>query len=230
MLPLAVTPMAALVMVVRMSDEQRITPTPGMQGRDERGATTTLDELKTIVLDGFSRALGDIATTNSNVRAIDAKVDDAIVRIDRLETRVFGSKPPPLMPRPPVVVVHAASSALPGTSAPPGEHRERAASLVERTEANAGDVAELSGRLLAVEVRTEKLESINKQQSRAMGLAMPDASTWRKVAALLFSRKGVELIIAVATLATVALGYERATNALERVQDSVRHLPAEAPR
>lgn len=234
--PLYMTPAVTLLMVVRMS-EDRLTPTPGMQGRDERQATTTLDELKGIVLDGFGRALGDIATTNQNLRAIDVKVGDVIARVDRLETRVFGSKPPPLEPRP-AIIVHGVPSVLPGTSAPPGEHRERSPSLVEKTEANAGEVAELAGRMLAVESKLGAVEkkadtaiSINKQQSRAMGLAMPEAPPWRKAAALLFSRKGVELVIALLTFGAVALGYDRATDALQRVQKTIEHLPAEvAPR
>src|SRR5687768_4656340 len=92
--PLVVTPAMALVMVVRMSDD-RNTPTPGMVGRDERGATTTLDELRDLVAEGFGRALGDIATTNGNVRILGQKFDDLSGRVDRLEHRVFGSKLPP---------------------------------------------------------------------------------------------------------------------------------------
>lgn len=227
--PLLLTPGLALLMVVRMS-EDRITPTPGMHGRDERAGTTTLDELRDLVAEGFGRALGDIATTNGNVRILGQKFDDLSGRVDRLEHRVFGSKLPPMMPRPSPLVPTTSELAplMSTTSAAPGEHRERAPSLLEKTEANTGDLAELSGRLLAVEVKTDKLESINKQQSKAMGLAMPEASWRRKVAALLLSRKGVELLIAIATLGALALGYERTGDALRKVQDAVQRMPTEA--
>jgi hypothetical protein len=228
--PLLLTPGLALLMVVRMS-EDRLTPTPGMQGRDERAGTTTLDELRDLVAEGFGRALGDIATTNGNVRILGQKFDDLSGRVDRLEHRVFGSKLPPMMPRPAALVPTTSeiiASPMATTSAAPGEHRERAASLLEKTEANAGDLAELSGRLLAVETKAEKLESINKQQSKAMGLAMPEASLWKKAAALLLSRKGLEFALAIATLGALALGYERTGDALRKVQDSVQRLPTEA--
>lgn len=210
-----------VVMVLEMSDD-RITPTPTMHAHHE---PITLDELGQRISDGFANVLGELNEVNTRV----GRVEDRIVI---LEAEVFTDPPPP-----------------PGAPLRARIPRRRTASLASRTGAAEGDLAELSGQIIAARAEAQEAReeakaareeakaareeaatavSINKQQSRAMGLAMPDASLWRKTIALLWSRKGVELVIAVATLASVALGYERAGDALRKMQDTVQHMPAEA--
>lgn len=198
--PLAVSPVAALVMVVRMAGD-RITPTPGMQGRDEREGPITLDELGEQQREGFKNVLGAL-------RSLDQRVGYVEERLHDVESQVFSDPPPPMG-------VRRARLA-----------RRRASSLHSRTQENSGDVAELTGRIIALEAKTDTTVAINKQQSKSMGLAMPDATLRRKFVAFLFSRAGLEFVVAVAGLMAAAAGYKSATDASQRAQDVLRHMPA----
>lgn len=212
------------VMVLEMS-EDRITPTPTMHAHSE---PMTLDELGHMMRDGFANVLGELSEVNHELAGVKS-------RLTAVEAEVFTDPPPP-----PGLVPSRARLA-----------RRRTSSLASRTGATEGELAELSGQIIAARAEAEEAKAeasaarkeaqaareeahtavnINKQQSRAMGLAMPDASIWRKAATLVFSRKGIELLIAVATLAAVGMGYERAGDELRKVQDTVRRMPAvEAP-
>jgi hypothetical protein len=198
--PLLVRPGLALLMVVRMS-EDRLTPTPGMQGRDEREGPITLDELGQQQRDGFANVLRVLNSLDRRVGTVEERLED-------VESHVYSDPPPPVGVRRARLV------------------RRRSPSLPERTSEQAGDIAELSGRVLTLESKADTTIAINKQQSKAMGLAMPDASFWRKAFAFLGSRKGAEFVLTIATLLASIAGLERATDAAQRAQDALRHLPA----
>lgn len=213
------------VTVLEMS-EDRITPTPTMHAQSE---PMTLDELGHMMRDGFANVLGELSEVNHELAGVKS-------RLTAVEAEVFTDPPPP-----PGLAPSRARLA-----------RRRTSSLASRTGATEGELAELSGQIIAARAEAEEAKAearearkeaqaareeahtaveINKQQSRAMGLAMPDASPWRKLATLILSRKGAELVIAIATLAAVGLGYERAGDAMRKVQDAVQRMPTtEAPR
>lgn len=201
--------------------EDRLTPTPGMVGRDERSdderrAGVTLEDLHELVQAGFKNVLGAQAETNDRLSDVEDRIGD-------LEAVVFSEPPPP--PRARAGGRLAAARIVRRRGA--GERAEQTAdkanndvrppmrSLTEVARDNTNEIAGLEGRILV-------LESINKQQSRAMGLAMPDAAWWRKAAALVMSRKGVELAISVVILVATIAGSQRAIDAAQHVQDAVQ--------
>ncbi len=232
--PLVVTPAMALVMVLRMGSDPKIprpAVPPPIPGRDERGGPVTLDEIHALVLDGFRGMLAESRETREMVQGevarLETKIEHVVVRTEVIESALWGSKrPPPRTPTPP-------SGGIP---------RPRLPSVSDKVKDAEETLAELSGRVLRAEVEASAAReeakqareaaetgvSINKQQSRAMGLAKPDASIRRKVFTFFASRKGIEFVLAIATLATAALGLGRATDAAARAQDALQHLPQEA--
>jgi hypothetical protein len=218
--PLVVTPAAALLMVVRMASND---------GRDERAATTTLDELRDLMLDGFKVSLAEQHETRELVSAVEARLttrmDHLSSRVEVLEYDRWGSRRPP--PRVPTPVGGVPRPRLPSVSDRLGELDELTGRVM-RAEAEAKAAREEAQRAREA---GETAVAINKQQSRSMGLAMPEAPWWKKVGAFFASRKGAEFIVAIATLAAAAAGLERATDAAQRAQDALRQLPAqEVPR
>lgn len=236
--PLAVTPAMAIVMVLRMGSDPKIprpAVPPPVPGRDEREGPVTLDEIHSLVLDGFRGILAEQRETremvHGEVARLETKIEHMGSRVEVVESALWGSKrPPPRTPTPP-------SGGIP---------RPRLPSVSDKVKTAEETIAELSGRMLRTEAEAaaareearqareaaETGVSINKQQSRAMGLAKPDASPWRKILTFFLSRKGAEFALALLTLATAAAGLERAKDAAQRAQDALQHLPAtqEAPR
>ena len=159
-------------------DATKVSPSPpvvspGQEGRDERGASITIDELANLVRDGFRNVLREQSLQAQDMRTLRGEMQEmrssTDQRFERIESHLWGSTPPPPPPPPPAVV------------------RARAPSLTENVKDADARIDELTGHVLA-------LMSIAKTQSKAMGLSMPEASKVSKVGRFLRSRQGVTLI------------------------------------
>lgn len=189
-------------------------------GRDERNASTTIDELAALTRDGFKNVLGSVAD-------VSRQVDHLEQRVDVIEQAVFTSPPPP-----PTSEGSARTAAARFV-------RRRMPSLSSRTERAEGEIAELTGRLLAAEAESraakeaankaaeaaETTIAINKQQSRAQGLAMPGSSFLQQMGHFLWSREGAKFMVAMMTALLAGL----ATIYGVRAQQAAERAPIVAP-
>lgn len=144
----------------------------------------------------MSEVAGLCRQTRNEFAAFTGAVDS---RLGRLEFKVFGSKPPPMTPM---------QSTAPGELAIRPAHTspplvKQMATHDNSIETLAQEVSNLRGELGVV-------KSMNGQQSKAMGLAAPDASLAKKTRAYVFSRAGIKemtgLALAVAFLVQTLRG------------------------
>ena len=171
------------------------------------------------------------AITNEDIYAVLSKVlrtsertenfqlQEVIPRLDRLDMRVFGSKPPPLL-----IYASADQGELDLPAAKPSSPP-----LTKRATLNEANVASLTQELAnlreVVETNAKASKTELGQQSRAMGLppvveGKPPPGPSARTRAYIFSRAGVKDLILLVGLVTAAAG---------SIATALRPLPALAP-
>ncbi len=116
---------------------------------DLREAFATLSAQIASVSDDTRAATLQLRETASDVRQMSAALELTSAKVGRLEREVFGSKPPPPLPGPTTVI--------------------------QRVKESEGDLAELSGQLMALQSELASVKTINEEQSKKLGLNSENA-------------------------------------------------------
>lgn len=175
----------------------------GSEGRDERASRGwTLDELGDFCADGFKNMMGSIASVDRKVDRVEDRVDDIDDRVGEIEAHIFSQPPPPAD----AGGLAAAPRVAARVAAPRRPRMKSLPAVTKELEATSGKTDDLEGRLLKLEAKVEDTHKvattavdINKQQSRAQGLAMPGASFGERASRFLFSREGAKFMVAMVT-------------------------------
>lgn len=223
-----------------LKDGDRITPSPGYHASVRPPSTVSelgafLVDMQKATTQGFATVLREQSKTNDRLTTLEGTVSEHNDLIDEIAAEVFSMPPPGGGTSPSSARVPPARVAARLVKRRP-RVRDRAPSLTSRTDGLEAKLDELAGAVVAAraeaqtareaaeaaEKKTETVEVINKQQSRAMGLSRPEASAWRKFVNLALSREGLKLaggfVTAIAALAA-AIASGRASSSAERAAD-----------